>query len=385
MSAVAEKPRPAAKAREAASMKCTLNRGDLVRVLGHAAAVVERRNTIPVLANVLLEAAGETLRLTATDLDLQIALAVPAQVASEGATTVSASLLHGIVREFADGAQIELAVVEGRLQVNSGRSRYKLQTLPVDQFPVIKASEPYTSFEVPARELFRTFKRIDFAQSSETVVRGYLCGINVDVEDGKLVFAATDGNRLAFSTIPAPDDVEIRNGILPTKLVSTLGKLIAELDGNMRLSFDERRVTAEFGSTVLTSKLVDGTYPPWRRVLPREDGKRLRIDAEAFGSAVRRAAIIANERTRAVKIELSEDKITVTCTSPEHGVAVEEAPCSWSDGFMEIGFNSRFLLDALAVAGDGCVDISMFDAASPALISNPDDDTARWIVTPMRV
>lgn len=384
--AVATKPRaPKAKPEPAPGMKLTINRGDFLRALGFASAIVEQRNTIPVLSNVLLEAAGDMLRIVSTDLNLQIALNVPATVEGEGATTVSARLLHGIVREFNDGAQVDLKLDEGRLQVNSGRSRYKLQTIKSDDFPVIVPKDALTSFSLPAIDLLSAFRRVEFAQSSETIVRGYLCGVHLDTVDGELVFAATDGNRLAWSTMPAPEGAELVGAILPTKMISALGKLLDGHDGDVRLTFNERKVIAEIGTTVLTSKLVDGDYPSWRRVIPQSNGERLIVHTDAFAAAVRRAALISNERTRAIKIELSTDKMTVSAHSPEHGVAVEEAPCIWDGDNFAVGFNSRFLLDVLGAAGDGELQAEFHDAATPALFTNPADESAHWIVTPMRV
>jgi DNA polymerase-3 subunit beta len=382
MSRTAVKERPQAEA-PAVELHATLNRAEFLRALGFASAIVERRNTIPVLSNVLLEATSDQLKITATDLNLQISLTVPAMIEGEGAITVSAQMIHGIVRELPDGAQVELKLADNRLQVLSGRSRYKLQTIPRTDFPVMRR-EAAESFALPASDLTRAFARVAFAQSTETIVRGYLCGINVETADGELFFVATDGNRLAWSTLPAPEGVALENAILPTKLVSTLAKLLDGHDGDVSLSFEERKVTAEIGDTVLSGKLVEGTFPPWRRVVPPTDGKRLLIAGASFEDAIRRVALIANERLRAVKVELTTDKLTATCTSPEFGVAVEEAPCVWDEPPLEIGFNARFLLDVIAAAGEE-VQVDLFDATSPTLFTNPNDESAKWIVTPMRV
>jgi DNA polymerase-3 subunit beta len=215
MTAVATKERANAKAK-AEEMKLTTDRGDLFRALTHAAAIVERRNTIPVLSNVFLEAAGDKLKITSTDLDLQIALTVAATVEGEGSTTVSAQLLHGIVREMADGSQVELSLSGGRLQVRSGRSDYKLQVLGADQFPVIKADNAKSTFTLPAADLLRSLKRVEFAQSTETTTRSYLCGVHVETADGKLVFAATDRpNLVTIHDLPSREGIEIYDAFSP--------------------------------------------------------------------------------------------------------------------------------------------------------------------------
>lgn len=376
---------PKAQPKPAEPMKLTVSRAELLRALGHASAIVERRNTIPVLSNVLLEAGPDWLRIVATDLNLQVALFVPATVEGEGATTVSASLLHGIIRELPEGAQVELKLTEKRLQVISGRSRYNLQTVPETDFPAIKAGEATTAFSLPAKDLLRAIGRIIFCQSAEMIVRPYLCGINLEIADGRLVFAATDGNRLAWSSLVAPEGAELAGAILSTKLVATLVKLLDGRDDDVKLAFDDRKVTIELGDTILIGKLVEGTYPPWRRVIPAAGGKRLLITTEAFEAAVRRSSIIASERTRAVKVELTTDKMTVTATSLEHGVAVEETPCVWDSGDFMIGYNSRHLLDMLSHSGADEIEVEFNDAATPAIFTNPHDDSAKWILMPMRV
>jgi DNA polymerase-3 subunit beta len=385
MTAVATKEKPAPAKAKAEGMKLTIDRGEFFRALTHAASIVERRNTIPVLSNVLLEATGDTLRLTSTDLDLQIALTSKANVEAVGATTVSASLLHGIVREMEDGSQIELSLADSRLQVRSGRSKYALPVIGSDRFPNLSAGNAKSTFLLPAADLLRSLKRVEFAQSTEEI-RYYLRGINLETRDGELFFAATDGNVLGYARLPAPNGADIAGAILPTKLVTTLGKLLDGVEGDVRLFFADRMAAFEIGETVVVGKLIDGTFPDWRRVLPREgDGKPLLIHAEALESAVRRATVVANEKTRAVKIELSQDKLTASCVSFENGQGVEEAPCAWDGGEFQIGFNSRLLLDAVRASEAEQLRIDLIDAGAPTLISNPADDSAKWVVMPMRV
>jgi DNA polymerase III subunit beta len=386
--AVATKPRAPAKPKPepAPGMKLTLNRGDVLKALGHASAIVEARNTIPVLANVLLEAQGDALRIVSTDLNMQISLTVPARVDGDGATTVSAKLLHDIIRAFSDGSQVELRLDGDRLHVVSGRSRYKLATIKREDFPVLKPTDPVATFSLPPLDLLKAIRSVEFAQNRDDVVRPYLCGINLDVEDGELCFAATDGVCLAVAKMPAPEGATFGAGIiLPTKFLASLVKLIDGFEGDVRLIVEERKVTAELGDTTLVSKLVEGAYPPWRRVLPANAEKKLVIDAESFETAVRRTSLVTMERTRAVKLELTSDKLTVSAFSPDHGSAVEEAPCSWSDGEFVIGFNSRIILDMLRAAGAKTIQVDIVDVTSPPLFSNPDDDSAKWIVPPMRV
>lgn len=383
-SALATKERPAAEAVE--PMRLTVNRTELLRALGHASAIVEKRNTIPVLSNVLLEAAGETLRIIATDLNLQIALTVPCRVEAEGATTVNAALIYGIVREFDDGAQVELKLDENRLQVVSGRSRYKLQTISRKDFPVVEPKDALASFALPAADVLGAFGQVAYAQDTDAIVRPHYCGVNVETSGGKAVFVATDGKRIAWSEVEAPAGAEVAQAILPTKLVSALSRLLDGREGDVRLTFEDRKIIADLGTAVLTGKLVDGTYPPWRRVIPQGKGKKMLIGTASFAAAVRRVALIASERTRAVKIELATDKLTVSCASPGQDVAVEEVPCVWGEEPMELGFNSKFLLDTLAASGADELQVDFHQGASPlALFTDPNDASASWLLAPMYV
>ncbi len=357
-----------------------------MRALGHALAIVEKRNTIPVLSNVLLEAAGEALSITATDLNLQIALKVPCNVQQEGATTVSAAMLHSIVRELPDGSQVELRLDDNRLHVLSGRSKFKVQVIPRDQFPELSAKDALANFELPAADLLRAIGQVAVAQDTDTIVRPHYCGVNVEIANGTLTLVATDGKRIAWSMLCAPDEIELASAILPTKLVSALAKLLDGIDGDVHLTFEERRVTIELGDTVLTGKLVEGTYPPWRRILPQGDGKRLIIAAESLEAAVRRVSLIAAERTRAVKLEFAQDKLTASCVSQFNETATEEAPCIWDSGEFAIGFNSRFLLDLLNASQADELQIDFFEGASPlAVFNNPADASAQWLMAPMYV
>jgi DNA polymerase-3 subunit beta len=380
----AERAPKARKPKEQPVMKLTVDRAEFARALAYANAIVEKRNTIPVLSNVLLDASAEGLRIVATDLNMQIGLTVPATVEAEGSTTVSAQLLNSIIRELPDGSQVELSLGENRLNLVSGRSRYRLQAIPADQFPVMKAENIVADFTFAPSGLARTIGRVAFAQSVEVTTRHYLCGIHVAVRDGELFFAATDGNRLGWAALPAPDEAQL-DAILPSKFVANLTKLLDGCEDDVRLTFEQAKVTATIGTTVLTSKLVDGDFPDWRRVIPTSNNKRLLISAESLEAAVRRAAVVANERMRAVKIDLTKDKLTASCVASVGDLAVEEAPCLWDEPDLTIGFNARYLLDLIIATGADELQVDLFDAASPSLFTNPNDDSAKWVVMPMRV
>src|SRR5919106_2031847 len=329
-------------------MKATIERATLLKSLGHVQSVVERRNTIPILSNVLIEAMeGGGLRLMATDLDLQVNETVEAQVDQPGATTVSAHTLFDIVRKLPEGSQVELAASEGKMQVVAGRARFNLSTLPRDDFPVIAEGELPTRFELPAATLRQIIEKTRFAISSEET-RYYLMGIFLHVADEKLRAAATDGHRLARITVPRPDGAEgMPDVIVPRKAVNELYRLLEELEGTVEISLSPTKIRFGLGSAILTSKLIDGTFPDYNRVIPTGNDKLLKLDPKSFMAGVDRVSTIASEKTRAVKIALDRDKVTLSVTSPENGLAVEELAADYGSDGLEIGFNARYLMDIL--------------------------------------
>ena len=374
-------------------MKATIERATLLRCLSHVQSVVERRNTIPILSNVLIEAEGDGLKVMATDLDLQVVEHVEtAGVESEGAVTVSAHLLFDIARKLPEGSQVSLETAENRMDVKAGRSRFKLPTLPRDDFPVIVEGDLPTSFALPAKTLAELIDRTRFAISTEET-RYYLNGIFLHVSDEDqpvLKAAATDGHRLARFTLPRPAGAEgMPDVIVPRKAVAELRKLLDEkMDGDVQIDLSASKIRFTLGGeggVVLTSKLIDGTFPDYSRVIPTGNDKLLKIDPKSFFSGVDRVATIATEKTRAVKMGLDKDKVTLTVTSPDNGTASEELAAEYaSDGF-EIGFNASYLKDILSQIDADEVEIHLADAGAPTLIRKNDDSPALYVLMPMRV
>jgi len=370
-------------------MKATIERATLLKGLGHVHSVVERRNTIPILSNVLIEAdEGSGIRLMATDLDLQINETVEADVSESGATTVPAHTLFDIVRKLPEGSQVELIAAEGRMQVNAGRARFSLATLPRDDFPVIAEGELPTRFELPAATLRQIIDKTRFAISTEET-RYYLNGIYLHVADEAqpvLRAAATDGHRLARVTVPRPEGAQGMPGvIIPRKCVAELRKLLEEVDGTVQLSLSESKIRFDLGNAVLTSKLIDGTFPDYSRVIPTANDKLLTIDPRGFEEGVDRVSTIASERTRAVKMALDRDRVTLSVTSPENGTAAEEVPADYAAEGFEIGFNARYLMDILAQIEGDTVEVHLADAAAPTLLRENDKAAALYVLMPMRV
>ncbi len=369
-------------------MKATVERATLLKCLGHVQSVVERRNTIPILSNVLIEANAGGLKIMATDLDLQIVEEFDASVETPGATTVSAHTLFDIARKLPEGSQVSLTANDGKMLITAGRARFNLSTLPRDDFPVIAEGELPTKFEIPAATLRQIIDKTRFAISTEET-RYYLNGIFMHVTDDAtpvLKAAATDGHRLARVTFPRPEGAEgMPDIIVPRKCVGELRKLLDEVDGSVEVSLSSTKIRFGLGTAVLTSKLIDGTFPDYSRVIPTANDKLLTIDPKAFKQGVDRVATIASEKTRAVKMAVERDKITLSVTSPENGTAAEEVSGDYAADGLEIGFNAKYLMDILDQIEGDSVEVHLADAAAPTLIRENDKSPALYVLMPMRV
>jgi DNA polymerase-3 subunit beta len=369
-------------------MRVTVERSALLKALAHVQSVVERRNTIPILSNVLIETGAAALKLTATDLDLAIVETVDADSVAPGATTVAAHTLFDIVRKLPEGAQVDLNASGGTLTLTAGRSRFQLSTLPREDFPVMTDGELPFGFAIPAVTLRQLIDKTRFAISTEET-RYYLNGIFLHVTDEakpSLRAVATDGHRLARVAIARPDGaVGMPDVIVPRKTVTELRKLLDEIDGEVRVALSGSKIRFGLPTATLTSKLIDGTFPDYSRVIPSGNDKQLTIPARALAEGVDRVATIATDKTRAVKLTLNRDQLVLSVTSPENGTASEELTADYgADGF-EVGFNSRYLLDILGQVDGEEVTFHLADAASPALIREGTDAAALYVLMPMRV
>lgn len=372
-------------------MKATIERATLLRCLSHVQSVVERRNTIPILSNVLIEASSDgALKVMATDLDLQVVETMGAvSVEAPGAITVSAHLLFDIARKLPDGSQVSIETADNRMTVKAGRSRFSLPTLPRDDFPVIVEGELPTSFELPASTLAQLIDRTRFAISTEET-RYYLNGIFLHVSDEELKAAATDGHRLARYTLGRPDGAQaMPDVIVPRKCIGELRKLLEEaLDTNVEIDLSASKIRFTLGGengVVLTSKLIDGTFPDYSRVIPTGNDKLLKLDPKSLYEGVDRVATIATEKTRAVKMALENDRVTLSVTSPDNGTAAEEVPADYASEGFEIGFNANYLKDILGQIEGDTVELHLADPGAPTLIRQNDKSPALYVLMPMRV
>ncbi|MGB0749541.1 MAG: DNA polymerase III subunit beta [Magnetospiraceae bacterium] len=372
-------------------MKITIERASLLKSLGHVQSVVERRNTIPILNNVKLSTQGGRLDLNATDMDLDIVEGAAAEVLTEGATTAPAHTLFDIVRKLPDGAQVELdATGDGdKLVLRAGRSKFSLATLPIEDFPLMSGGELPHEFAMSAGELRGIIDRTRFAISTEET-RYYLNGIYVHAAKGPqgdvLRAVATDGHRLASVDCVLPSGAaEIPGVIVPRKTVTELRKLLEDAAGDVMVSLSETKIRFRFDDSVLTSKLIDGTFPDYQRVIPANNDKALEVDTRLMEEAVDRVSAISTEKSRAIKLSMKENTLILSANSPESGTATEEIEVSYTAEAMDAGFNSRYLLDIIHQIEGETMRFSLADGASPTLAQDTSDGSALYVLMPMRV
>jgi DNA polymerase-3 subunit beta len=372
-------------------MKVTVERAALLKALGHVHRVVERRNTIPILSNLLLRGGSGSLGLKATDLDLEVTETLAADVDGNGATTVPAHVIYDIVRKLPDGAQVSLETTGDTAQMllRAGRSRFTLQALPESDFPDLAAGELPHRFSIPAADLKRLIDKTQFAISTEET-RYYLNGIylhTLDVDRATVLRAvATDGHRLARVEIPSPAGAAGMPGIIvPRKAVAEIQKLLEGVSDDVNIELSPAKIRVKVGSVILTSKLIDGTFPDYQRVIPVGNDKNLVVDRDVFAAAVDRVSTISSERGRAVKLALADGKLTLSVTNPDSGSATEELEVDYDAAPIDIGFNARYLLDISAQLDGDTALFKLADPGSPTLIQDRDGAQALYVLMPMRV
>jgi DNA polymerase-3 subunit beta len=373
------------------AMKVTIERAELLKSLGHVHRVVERRNTIPILANVLVRAEKSALSLKATDLDLEVIESIAAEVAPAGSTTVPAHMFYEIVRKLPEGSQVVLESSSDRavLAVRAGRSRFTLQTLPESDFPDLAAGDMTHKFVLAGADLKRLIDKTQFAISTEET-RYYLNGIYLHVAgSGKsqtLRAVATDGHRLAQTDLAVPAGAAGMPGVIvPRKTVTEVQRLIEDSAAEVNIELSSAKIRFSIGDVVLTSKLIDGTFPDYARVIPSGNDKELVVDKKDFEAAVDRVSTVSSERGRAVKLSLSSGKLILSVTNPDSGSATEEIEVEYDGDPIDIGFNSRYLLDIAAQLDGEVAVLRLADPGSPTLIEDKDAKGSLYVLMPMRV
>lgn len=372
-------------------MKLLIERAVLLKALGPIQSVVERRGTIPILANVKLDATKQGLSLTATDMDIAIVGQVKAEVEDTGATTVPAHMFYEIIRKLPDGSNVQITKQDDaqKLVITSGQSRFSLSTLAVDDFPVMAEGDLDHKFVVSSAECKALVEKTRFAISTEES-RYYLNGIYFHAADNKgarvLRAVATDGHRLARMEVGLPEGAENMPGVIvPRKTINELFKLVEEAGDKIEISLSDTKIRFVCGNVVLVSKLIDGSFPDYERVIPSANDKLMEMDGKAFAQAVDRVSVVSSEKSRGIKLVMEPNKLTLSASASEQGTATEELAVAFGADHIEIGFNARYLLDMMERIEGETVQFIFADQASPTLVRDPADVGALYVIMPMRV
>ncbi|WP_396588070.1 DNA polymerase III subunit beta [Bermanella sp. R86510] len=367
-------------------MKLTITREALLKPLQLVAGVVERRQTLPVLSNVLLEVKGSELSLTGTDLELEmIGKAQLLEPGIDGAVTVPAKKLMDICKSLPDQSTIEISLDEHKVQLQAGRSKFMLSSLPANEFPNIDDMDYQATAAIPQSQLRRIIDRTAFAMAQQDV-RYYLNGMLIEVKPDELRAVATDGHRLATCGVPVSLDISERmQVIVPRKGVLELAKLLMDPEATVELMISNNHVRAQVGDYTFTSKLVDGKFPDYERVIPRNGNKTLIADRQALRHVFQRTAILSNEKYRGVRLLLEDDNLQVVANNPEQEQAEESIGVEYQGELLEIGFNVSYLQDVLSVLDGDDMKMTLGDANSSAVMEEVEGGDSLYVVMPMRL
>jgi DNA polymerase-3 subunit beta len=366
-------------------MKLSIQREDFLKPLQQVIGVVERRQTLPILGNVLLNATKKSIRLTATDLEVELQAEIDTPVTEAGDITLPARKLLDICRTLPDEAQLDISVKNDRAVVRSGKSRFTLATLPANEFPAIDKIKSARSFSLPERDLHALIERTAFSMAQQDV-RYYLNGLMLEPVDGLLRAVATDGHRLAMCELTADiKEAGDQQVIVPRKGVQELHRLLEERDVLVQVEIGTNHIRITTDDLRFTSKLIDGRFPDYQRVIPKNADKRLLVDRNLLRQALTRTSILSNEKYRGIRLEVSKNNIKIQAHNPEQEEAVEEIDAIYNEEGMTVGFNVTYLLDVLNSIDTDNVEICLSDANSSAMINRPNAEDCRYVVMPMRL
>lgn len=364
-----------------------MTREALLKPLQAVSGIIERRHTLPILSNVLLARNGNGIEVVATDIEIEITASASTDVPGESKTaTVGARKLLDILRALPEGSEVTLALQDKRLQVKSGKSRFNLQTLPAEDFPRLSREEgAATQFSVPQKLLKGLIELVQYAMAMQDI-RYYLNGLLMVVENGQLKLVATDGHRLAFASQDVgAKDLAKQEVILPRKTIIELSRLLEESDEPVTVALSANQVRFSFGQVVLISKLVEGKFPDYTRVIPQSQPKHLRLNRVQLLSALQRAAILTSDKFRGVRWVLSDGSLKILCTNTEQEEAQEELDIAYKGDSLDIGFNVSYLLDVLNNLDCEEIECALGDAGSSALFTVPERLNFKYVVMPMRI
>lgn len=367
-------------------MNIKINRDTLLKPLSSVSGIVERRHTLPILSNLLLEAKQDKIVLTATDLEMQISLSIETGVDSELSTTISAKKLLDICRSLPENTEINMTPQESRIQVKAGKSRFNLQTLPAADYPIMSRVESSagTAIKIGQKTLKRLFKQVEFAMAQQDI-RYYLNGLLFEVSANRLNVVGTDGHRLSFTSTELSQNYEKQELILPRKAVIELIKLLDESDEEVSIEIATGQVIFTFGDIRLISKVIDGKFPDYTRVIPTGHQNSFTVDRLTILLSMQRASILSNEKYRGIRMVLGKDSLHLISTNSEQEEAEEDLEINYPGEPLDIGFNVTYMIDVLNNVDSETIVFSFADANSSCLVTVPNDSNYKYVVMPMRI
>lgn len=366
-------------------MKINISRDTLLKPLSAVNGIVERRHTLPILSNLLLEGGNGAISLTATDLEMQISMSVESEVAEPFATTVSARKLLDICRSLPDGSQIRLADQDARLQVSTGRSKFNLQTLPAADYPIMtRTPNSQLTLRLAQKELRNLLRQVDFSMAQQDI-RYYLNGLLLEVNGERLHVVGTDGHRLSYICTDLGQSFDKQEIILPRKTVTELIKLLEDSDEEVAIEISANQANFTFSNIRLISKVIDGKFPDYNRVIPVGHQNRLSLNRLEVLQAMQRASILSNEKYRGIRLVLGSNSLRLISSNSEQEEAEEELEVSYSGEPLDVGFNVTYLIDVLNNVQNETVEFSFADANSSCLVTIPDNPNYKYVVMPMRI
>ncbi|HQN64878.1 MAG TPA: DNA polymerase III subunit beta [Methylophilus sp.] len=366
-------------------MQITINREILLKPLGHVASIVERRHTLPILSNLLVEVSNQAFKLTATDLEMQISLAISNHFKEAFATTISAKKFLDICRSLPESSEINLQTSDSRMTVKAGKSRFNLQTLPAADYPLMaKASGSFTQVKVSQNALKKCLRQVEFAMAQQDI-RYYLNGLLLEINGDRLNFVGTDGHRLSFTSMQLVQSYEKAEVIVPRKTVIELVKLLEDNDEDIIIEISSSQINFTFGEINLISKVIDGKFPDYNRVIPQGHRNSFTVDRLQILTAMQRASILSNEKYRGIRLDIHPNLLRLVSTNTEQEEAEEELEISYSGEAIDVGFNVTYLIDVLNNIQHNEVTFALADANSSCLITNPADADYKYVVMPMRI
>ena len=366
-------------------MQIKINRETLLKPITNVTGIVERRHTLPILSNLLLEAKNNNVQLTATDLEMQISLNFETKFNGELSTTISAKKLLDICRSLPEAVDIDMVSSDSRITVKAGKSRFNLQTLPAADYPVMsKVVAVGTSIKISQQELKKLLKQVEFAMAQQDI-RYYLNGLLLEVDEKNLNLVGTDGHRLSFTSTKLVQSYDKTDVILPRKTVVELIKLLDDSQDEVTIEISAGQVNFAFNEVRLISKVIDGKFPDYHRVIPTGHQNTFSVNRMAILTAMQRASILSNEKYRGIRMVLSDSNLKLISTNTEQEEAEEELEIDYKKDALDIGFNVTYLIDVLNNTQQENVNFSFADANSSCLITVPGEDNYKYVVMPMRI